>query len=144
MQGTRKVVFICFNLFGHLNRTMLPQFLLDEFLVIPVGTTDENAWNGAWNGLLNEYFPLREGWLVTPQARPPQTTREAVDFGILFKIEHQRIPVMFVEIKPLAAVDQLSARADADTQMRRRFAEFYDATPSCFTGISAFGHVVCT
>ena len=46
---------------------MLLQFLLDEFLVIPAGTTDENAWNGAWNGLLNEYFPLREGWLVTPK-----------------------------------------------------------------------------
>jgi len=51
--------------------------------------------------------------------------------------------MMFVEIKPLSAVDQLSARADADSQMRRRFAEFYDATPSIFTGISAFGHIVC-
>lgn len=50
---------------------------------------------------------------------------------------------MIVEIKPLSAVDQLSARADADLQMRRRFAEFYDATPSLFTGISAFGHIVC-
>lgn len=50
---------------------------------------------------------------------------------------------MFVEIKPLPSINQLSARADADSQMRRRFAEFYDATPSLFTGISAFGHIVC-
>ncbi|KAF8635125.1 hypothetical protein AX17_004026 [Amanita inopinata Kibby_2008] len=118
---------------------MLPQYLLDEFLDIPPGTTDENAWSGAWNALLTEYFSVKEGWL----ARPPRSTREAVDFGIYFKIEHQRIPAMVVEIKPYSAFDQLSARGDADSQMRRRFAEFYDATPSYFTGISAFGHIVC-
>ena len=50
---------------------------------------------------------------------------------------------MFVEIKPLSSLNQLSVRADADSQMRRRFAEFYDTTPSRFTGISAFGHIVC-
>jgi hypothetical protein len=49
---------------------------------------------------------------------------------------------MFVEIKPLLAIDSISARADADLQMRRWFAEFYDAAPSIFTGISAFGHLV--
>ena len=50
---------------------------------------------------------------------------------------------MFVEIMPLSSIDRLSTRADADSQMRRRFAELYDATPSLFTGISAFGHIVC-
>ena len=77
------------------------------------------------------------------QARPPLRTREAVDFGILFKIERQRIPVMFVEIKPLPAINSLSARAEADSQMRQRFADFYDASSTIFTGISAFGHIVC-
>ena len=50
---------------------------------------------------------------------------------------------MFVEIKPLSSIGHLSARADADLQMRRRFTDFYDATPTVFTGISAFGHIVC-
>jgi len=122
---------------------MLPQYLLDEFLDVPAGTTDENSWNGAWNVLLNEYFPIKEGWVVSPQARPPQNSREAVDFGVLFKIERQRIPVMFVEIKSLSAIGQISARADADLQMRRRFTDFYHASPSIFTGLSAFGHMVC-
>lgn len=122
---------------------MLPQAILDEFLDIPPGTTDENEWYGAWNVLLTEYFPVREGWIVKPQARLPNKNRESVDFGVFFKIERQRIPVMFVEIKPLTAIDSLSVRADADAQMRRRFIDFYDATPTILTGISAFGHVVC-
>lgn len=50
---------------------------------------------------------------------------------------------MFVEIKTLAAIDSLSARVEADTQMRQRFVDFYDASPAIFTGISAFGHIVC-
>ena len=50
---------------------------------------------------------------------------------------------MFVKIKPLATIDSLSARGEADTQMRQRFVDFYDATPRILTGISAFGHVVC-
>jgi len=123
---------------------MLPQLVLDEFLVIPPDTTDENEWNGAWNVLLTKYFPIDDGWVVKPQARPPLRTREAVDyFGILFKIERQRLPVMFVEIKPLPAINSLSARAEADSQMRQRFADFYDVSSTIFTGISAFGHIVC-
>ena len=51
--------------------------------------------------------------------------------------------MLFVEIKPLPTIQSLSARAEADAQMRQRFADFYDATPTIFTGISAFGHIVC-
>ncbi|KAM6489259.1 hypothetical protein JOM56_015160 [Amanita muscaria] len=50
---------------------------------------------------------------------------------------------MFVEIKPLTAMNSLSVRADADAQMRQRFLDFFDAMPTILTGISAFGHVVC-
>ena len=50
---------------------------------------------------------------------------------------------MFVKIEPLATIDSLSARGEADTQMRQRFVDFYDATPAIVTGISAFGHMVC-
>ena len=46
---------------------MLPQAILDEFLDVPPGTTEENEWYGAWNVLLTEYFPVREGWIVKPQ-----------------------------------------------------------------------------
>jgi hypothetical protein len=43
----------------------LPAALYEEFDIIPVDTTDENAYNGAWNMLLVEYFPLKDGWVVT-------------------------------------------------------------------------------
>ncbi|KAF8622537.1 hypothetical protein AX15_006940 [Amanita polypyramis BW_CC] len=123
---------------------MLPQFILDEFLDLQATeTTDESEWYGAWTLLLTEYFPGREGWIVKPQASPPNKNRESVDFGVTFKIERQRIPVMFVEVKSLTAIDSTSARADADVQMRQRFIDFYDASPTIFTGLSAFGHIVC-
>jgi hypothetical protein len=50
---------------------------------------------------------------------------------------------MVVEIKPLPAIHSLSARAEADSQMRQRFTDFYGASSTIFTGISAFGHIVC-
>lgn len=40
-------------------------------------------------------------------------------------------------------IGHISTRANADLQMRRRFTDFYDATPSIFADISAFGHMVC-
>ena len=49
---------------------------------------------------------------------------------------------MFVELKPGSAINSLSARAKADAQTRERFGDFYDATPSIFIGLSAFGHHV--
>jgi hypothetical protein len=54
---------------------MLPQYLLDEFLDVPAGTTDENAWNGAWNVLLTEYFSVKEGWIVSPQVEGTSYSR---------------------------------------------------------------------
>jgi len=42
---------------------------------------------------------------------------------------------MFVEIKPLANLGLISARKEADSQMRQRFTDFYDAAPTIFTGI---------
>ena len=49
---------------------------------------------------------------------------------------------MFVEIKTGSAINSLSARALADAQTRERFGNYYDATPSIFVGLSAFGHHV--
>jgi hypothetical protein len=78
------------------------------------------------------------------QARPSPKNKDAVDFCVVFKTErNRRIPVMFVEIKPLANLGSVSALKEADSQMRQRFTDFYDATPTVFTGISAFGHVIC-
>ena len=49
---------------------------------------------------------------------------------------------MFVEIKTGSAINSLSARALADAQTRERFGNYYDATPSIFVGLSAFGRHV--
>ena len=49
---------------------------------------------------------------------------------------------MFVEIKTGSAINSLSARALTDAQTWERFGDYYDATPSIFVGLSAFGHHV--
>lgn len=141
---------------------MISPFVLNEFLSIPERTTDESEWNGAWNMLLNAYFPMAEGWVVKPrvrksyppsskemfivrrhQARPPEQTRDAVDFCVIFQIERNKTPVMFVELKPLAKLRRICESASFRAESERRFADFYDASPTVFTGISAFGPVVC-
>jgi hypothetical protein len=67
-----------------------------------------------------------------------------VDYGIYYKVDGQRIPAMFVEIKPLSSLSSLSSRANADLQIRERFEEFFDGTPSAFMfGLSAFGPRIC-
>ncbi|KAG6871299.1 hypothetical protein C0995_006324, partial [Termitomyces sp. Mi166 len=73
---------------------------------------------------------------------PPQT-REAVDFVVLFKIEHQRIPAMFVELQPFDKLKAPFGRDEVDIHMRRRFRQFFETAPRTFIGLSAFGHMVC-
>ncbi|KAG6871298.1 hypothetical protein C0995_006323 [Termitomyces sp. Mi166 len=107
---------------------MLPQFVLDEFLGIPVDTLKENAVNGAWNLLLTTYFPISEGWTV--------------DLAVLFKIEHKRMPAMFVELQPFHKLRGLDARDQVDVQMRNRLKQFSDTAPRTYNGLSAFGHMV--
>ena len=71
------------------------------------------------------------------------TPRDSVDFSVIFKVERDRVPVLFVEVKAFKNISSLSARKEADSQIRQRFIDFYDATPTVSTGISAFGHTIC-
>lgn len=51
------------------------------------------------------------------------------------------MPAMFV--KPMSSLASPSVRAKADQQMRERFVEFFDSTPSIMFGLSAFGPRIC-
>ncbi|KAG5718782.1 hypothetical protein E4T56_gene2661 [Termitomyces sp. T112] len=107
---------------------MLPQYLI----------------RSVWNALLTEFFSAKDDWIVHPQVGdsnqhlavashhqiPPSVrSEEYIDFGVYLVVENveAKIPGMFVELKSFRSLDSLQARADADTQMRKR----------------AFGHMVC-
>jgi len=115
-----------------------------QFNLIPLDSTDEHSLYAPWNMLLNYLFPMTDGWVVTPQPRPrPANNRESIDSGIYYNILRDNIPVLFVEVKCRSALTDLSARGDADAQMRRRFVQLYSKAPKTLRGISAFGSRLC-
>lgn len=66
-----------------------------------------------------------------------------LDFVVYFRVDLHRIPVFFVEVKTALTITILSARADADDQMRQRLRQLYDQSLSELRGISALGTKLC-
>ena len=62
---------------------------------------------------------------------------------VYFRIDLHRIPVFFVEIKTARTIQNLSARAAADDQMRLRLKQLFDQSLTELHGISALGTRVC-
>ncbi|KAG5727455.1 hypothetical protein E4T56_gene12043 [Termitomyces sp. T112] len=78
---------------SQLPETVIFQFLLDEFLDIPPGTTDENECKGAWNVLLSKSIELSNLRLDYPKNiklwYPPQEyTRDVRRDRITFSFSH--------------------------------------------------------
>ncbi|KIM78059.1 hypothetical protein PILCRDRAFT_11507 [Piloderma croceum F 1598] len=98
---------------------------------------------GAYNILLGHAFPVVDGYVVHPQVAPVDFRRDALDFVVYFRIDLHRIPVFFVEVKTALAIKNLSARADADDQMRLRLRQLFDQSLTELHGISALGTRLC-
>jgi hypothetical protein len=62
---------------------------------------------------------------------------------VYFRVDLHRILVFFVEVKTALTITLLSARADADDQMRERLRQLYDQSLSELRGISALGTKLC-
>ena len=60
-----------------------------------------------------------------------------------FCVDLHRIPVFFFEVKTAQTITLLSARADADDQVRERLRQVYDQSFSGLHGISALGTKLC-
>jgi hypothetical protein len=58
---------------------------------------------------------------------------------VYFRIDLRRIPVFFVEVKTALAIKNLSARADADDQMRLRLRQLFDQSLTSFMGSALWG-----
>lgn len=104
----------------------------------------ENKFYPLYDDILNECFP-RTIFSISPQYATPLAQTGgvgAIDFAITYVIEALNIdsPVFFIEVKPPTHLPIISARKDAENQVRRRFGEISHLVkvPRLY-GISAIG-----
>ncbi|KAJ3093307.1 hypothetical protein HDU96_002385 [Phlyctochytrium bullatum] len=106
-----------------------------------VGT--EKEYYPCYSALLSTIFRVEDGFIVCPVTYPLQTN-ESVDFVLEYQVEMMGKPVLIVELKPHRSLDDDSARAAADVQIRTRFNSLLRQCPlNVMKGISAFGTSVC-
>jgi hypothetical protein len=106
--------------------------------------TIENKFYPLYDDILNECFP-RTTFSISPQYATPMAQTGgvgAIDFAITYVIEALDIdsPVLFIEVKPPIHLPVISARKEAENQVRRRFGEISHLVkiPKLY-GISAIG-----
>ena len=116
--------------------------ITEQFSLVDRFTTEESDWYGPFNTLLVELFPSSEHYQVAPLYK---RVKGSQDFTLHYIIRKRRVPIFFVELKTYGSLQNLSARALADDQMRDRFREYSSGsihTPKLI-GISSFGTQFC-
>jgi hypothetical protein len=106
--------------------------------------TIENKFYGLYDAILNECFPSTQ-FTVIPQYPTSEAQMGgigAIDFAITYVIEPLDLesPVFFIEIKPPTHLSSISARKDAENQVRNRFGQLAHLVriPKLY-GVSAIG-----
>jgi hypothetical protein len=121
---------------------MWSQKILDRFHAVPQNPR-ENDFYAPYNKLLNLVFPVDSDYTVAPQSYPQ--SRDSIDFVIEYMVLLNNIPVFILEIKEPSKIDLLSARQEADIQIRKRLRDLrYLCTLDKLYGVSAFGKQLCT
>jgi len=121
---------------------MLPPYIVNAFNLVPPNS-EEDEYSGAWNSVLNYYFPISEGYIIAPRKPVGPITSRGKD-EITFVVMKNQIAILFVEVKALKYLSRIYERWEADTQMRKRFYQLYTGTdfgapPSVLYGVCAFG-----
>jgi hypothetical protein len=107
-----------------------PQSILTRFATIPTNPR-ENDYYAPYNKLLNFLFPPDSPFTVGPQMHPIAESRESIDFLVL-------------EIKTGPKLGLISAREEADLQIRRRLRDLVGICPlSELHAVSAIGTKLC-
>jgi hypothetical protein len=120
---------------------MWPQFIIDSFQRVPANA-EENEYYGPWNSVLNYCFRIEEGYEITPQkvvGGISSREKDSIDFVVSYTITKNTATIFFVEVKPQKSLPGLYLRQEADDQVRKRFTQLYNSSPSVMHGVSAFG-----
>ncbi len=100
----------------------------------------ENYFLGPYNKLLHTFFPADSDYTVIPQSYSFLDSYGSANTIIEFEVVFEDNPVFFLQIKESQSLAVLSARGNADDQMRKRMR---DLAPNCpldtLHGVSAFG-----
>jgi hypothetical protein len=122
---------------------MWSQKVIDRFRAVPQNPR-ENDFYGPYNKLLYSIFPVDSDFTVAPQSYPIPQSRDSIDFIIEYVVLLNNMPVFILEIKEPSRIDLLSARQDADIQMRKRLRDLrFRCTLDRLYGVSAFGEQLC-
>ena len=119
-----------------------PEYITFQFELVNKSTTDEGEYCGPFNALLNDLFPASEYYQVAPLFK---RIAGSIDYTLIYLITRRKIPILFIEVKPLVAYDLDSSRKAADDQMRERVLDFTAGSIPISTlyGISALGTRFC-
>ncbi|KAM6489200.1 hypothetical protein JOM56_015370 [Amanita muscaria] len=121
---------------------MGPEKVLRQFRTVPANCKASD-FHGAYNKLLNYYFPPNTDFTVVPQYLKA-TSRDSADFIVCFEIRLENKPVLIVELKDPATIQHISTRAEADDQIRRRIIDLAEHCPlDTLHAVSALGTRLC-
>ncbi|KAJ7451823.1 hypothetical protein B0H11DRAFT_1821741 [Mycena galericulata] len=117
---------------------MWPDSVQRSFDIVPK-FDHNNAYYGAWNKLLQLFFPVKSDFIIEPQGFLGDG-RATVEFSVSFDIRTEQVAVLAVELNPTHKVEEPTARRGTDEQMRRRLFDLREKCPlQTVYGLSVFG-----
>lgn len=120
-----------------------PPSILTRFATIPANPR-ENDYYAPYNKLLNVLFPPDGPFTVGPQTHPIAESRESINFLVEYQVFWGDAPVFILEIKTGPKLGLVSAREEADIQIRKRLRDLRGVCPlSKLHAISAIGTKLC-
>jgi hypothetical protein len=114
-----------------------------RFATIPANPR-ENDYYAPYNKLLNFLFPVDSPFTVGLQVHPITESRESINFIVEYQVFWGVAPIFILEIKTGPKLGLLSAREEADHQIRRRLRDLVGICPlSKLHAVSAIGTKLC-
>ncbi|KIJ95504.1 hypothetical protein K443DRAFT_682951 [Laccaria amethystina LaAM-08-1] len=123
--------------------TVWPPSILTCFSTIPSNPRENDYWP-PYNKLLNVLFPPDGPFTVGPQTHPIAESRKSIDFLAEYQVFWGDAPVFILEIKTGPKLGLVSAREEADLQIRTCLRDLIGICPlSKLHAISAIGTKLC-
>jgi len=113
-----------------------------RFATIPANP-GEGDYNAPYNKLLHFPFSVDGPFVVVPQKHPIAKSRQSIDF-MEYQVFWGDAPIFILEIRTGPKLGLLSAREDADLQIRRRLTDLVGICPlPKLHAVSAMGTKLC-
>ena len=101
-------------------------------------------YSSPYNKLLNVLFPPDGSFTVGPQTHIIAESRKSIDFLVEYQVFWGDVPVFILGIKTGPKLGLMSAREEADLQVRKRLRDLISICPlPKLHAVSAFGTKLC-